>query len=186
MKKRKIISISGDLASGKGEVSKELQKELNYQIFSNGEYFRNLAKQNNMDVTTFGKYVETHPEIDMQIENRASAYAKEHDKFIIDARLGWYVVPESFKVYLTVDKEEAAKRAFNDPKRKDTENFKTVEEHKRDIEKRFTLENQRYLKLYGVDKSDLNNYDIIIDTTDKSPKDVSKIIIKAYQTWLNN
>ena len=45
-------------------------------------------------------------------------YAKEHDNFIIDARLGWYAVPESFKVYLTIDINEAAKRAFYDEDRK--------------------------------------------------------------------
>lgn len=186
MKKRKIISISGELASGKGEVSKILKKELNYEIFSSGEYFRNLAKQNKMDVTTFGKYVETHPEIDLEIENRASKYAKDHDEFIIDARLGWYVVPESYKVYLTVHIDEAAKRAFNDSKRKDTENFITEEEHKKDIKNRFELENKRYKQLYGIDKSNHNNYDLVIDTTTKNPQEVADIIIKEYKKWLKN
>ncbi len=38
---------------------------------------------------------------------------QKHDKFCnSDARLGWYAVPESFKVYLKVDINEAARRAF--------------------------------------------------------------------------
>jgi len=50
MNKKNIISLAGDLASGKGAVSKELAERLNYEIYRNGEYFRKLAKEHNMDV----------------------------------------------------------------------------------------------------------------------------------------
>ena len=62
-------------------------QRLNYSVYRNGDYFRKLAKENGMDVTTFNEYVKEHPEIDRRIENSASEYAKEHDNFIIDARL---------------------------------------------------------------------------------------------------
>ena len=182
--KKHIISISGDLASGKGTVSYLLKEKLNYDIYRNGTYFRQLAKEKGMDVTSFGEYVEKHPEIDRKIENSASEYAKLHDNFIIDARLGWYAVPESFKVYLKVDIDIAAKRAFLDESRKDTENFKTIEEQKEDMIKRFNLENKRYLKLYGVDKADMSNYDLVIDTSNVLPEQVAEEIEKQYKKWL--
>ena len=100
MEKKEIISLAGELASGKGAISTVIAEKLNYGIYRNGEYFRKLAKEHNMDVTEFNKYVKDHPEIDIQIERSASEYAKEHTNFVIDARLGWYAVPESFKVYL--------------------------------------------------------------------------------------
>ena len=87
MEKKHIISLGGELASGKGTVSKILMEKLNYTVYRNGDYFRKLAKENGMDVTTFNEYVEKHPEIDRKIENSASEYAKTHDNFIIDARL---------------------------------------------------------------------------------------------------
>ena len=62
-------------------------KRLNYTVYRNGDYFRKLAKESGMDVTKFNEYVKDHPEIDRKIENSASEYAKEHDDFIIDARL---------------------------------------------------------------------------------------------------
>lgn len=182
--KKHIISISGDLASGKGAVSSLLKQRLNYDVYSNGNYFRQLAKEKGMDVTSFGEYVEAHPEIDRKIENSASEYAKLHDNFIIDARLGWYAVPESFKVYLKVDIDVAAKRAFLDKTRKDTENFKTVEEQKEDMIKRFNLENKRYLQLYGVDKADMSNYDLVIDTSHILPEQVAEQIEEHYKKWL--
>lgn len=186
MVKKHIISIAGDLASGKGTVSSIICEKLNYSIYRNGEYFRKLAKEHNMDVTTFNQYVFKHTEIDKQIENSAHEYSLTHDNFVIDARLGWYAVPESFKVYLTVDIDVAAKRAFEDrdPMRKSTESFKTIEEQKNDMIKRMKLENERYFEVYGVHKEDMNNYDLVIDTTNILPEDVAKIIIEKYNKWL--
>lgn len=182
--KKHIISIAGELASGKGAVSTILMEKLNYGIYRNGEYFRKLAKEMNMDVTAFNEYVKKHPEIDTKIEKSATEYAKENDNFIIDARLGWYAVPESFKVYLTVDIEEAAKRAFNDEKRKSTESFNTLEEQKADLIKRYNLENERYFKLYNVHKEDLNNYDLVLDTTNSTPEEIAEKIKAEYEKWL--
>ena len=140
----------------------------------------------NMDVTTFNIYVENHPEIDRQIENSAAEYAKTHDNFIIDARLGWYAVPESFKVYLKVDLDVAARRAFFDEARKDSEKFNTLEEQKADIQKRYKLENERYWQLYQVRKEDESNYDLVIDTTELTGEETADIIEKEYKKWLKN
>lgn len=181
--KRNIISIAGDLASGKGTVSFLLKEKLNYEIYSNGNYFRKLAKEKNMSVTQFNEYVKEHEDIDIQIEKSAGQYVKSHDKVIIDARLGWYVAPFSYKVYLKVDIDEAAKRAFSDEKRKSTESFLTLQEHKEDLIKRFNLENERYYKLYNVRKEDMKNYDLVIDTTKLTPEEVCDIIINKYNIW---
>lgn len=182
--KREIISIAGELASGKGTISKIIIEKLNYGIYRNGEYFRKLAKEMNMDVTSFNIYVKDHPEIDLQIEKSAAEYAKTHDKFVIDARLGWYAVPDSFKVYLTVDIDEAARRAFYDENRKETESFSTIEEQKQDLINRYKIENERYWQLYHVHKEDLSNYDFVLDTTEGNPELQAQKIIDAYKKWL--
>ena len=184
MGKKHIISLGGELASGKGTVSKILMKELGYGVYKNGDYFRELAKDMGMDVTSFNIYVEKHPEIDRKIEYSAMEYAKQHDNFIIDARLGWYAVPESFKVYLKVDINVAAKRAFEDKNRKSSENFTTIEEQKKDMEKRYVLENKRYFELYGIRKEDESNYDLVIDTTNLTPQEVADKIREEYFIWL--
>ena len=184
MGKKHIISLGGELASGKGTVSKILMKELNFGVYKNGDYFRKLARDKGMDITTFNEYVKEHPEIDRQVEYSAAEYAKTNDNFIIDARLGWYAVPESFKVYLKVDINVAAKRAFEDKERKSSENFETIEEQKLDLEKRYKLENERYFKLYGVRKEDESNYDLVIDTTALTPQEVADKIRIEYLKWL--
>lgn len=178
MEKKNIISIAGDLASGKGTIAQILSEEFNYTIYKNGEYARKLAKERGLDITSFNIYLKDHPEIDREIEKSAAEYAKNHNNFIIDARLGWYAVPESFKVYVTVDIDEAAKRAFNDPNRKSTECFETVEEQKADMQRRYKLENERYWELYKVRKEDMSNYDFVIDTTNITAQEAAQKLKK--------
>ena len=184
--KKNIISLAGDLAAGKGTVSEILMEDLGYGVYRNGEYARKLAKEMGLDITSFNKYLAQHPEIDLQIEKSASEYAKTNDNFIIDARLGWYAVPESFKVYLRVDIDVAAKRAFEDANRKGTEMFSTVEEQKQDMIKRFQLENERYWNLYHVRKEDMSNYDLVVDTTNMTPNEVANKIKEEYAKWQQN
>ena len=155
-----------------------------YGIYRNGEYARKLARDMGLDITSFNAYLVDHPEIDLQIEKSASEYAKDHDNFIIDARLGWYAVPESFKVYLRVDIDVAAQRAFNDLNRKSSESFATVEEQKADMQKRFKMENERYWNLYHVRKEDMSNYDLVVDTTNMTPEEVAEEIKREYRKWL--
>lgn len=185
MKKKNIISLAGELSSGKGAVSKVLMSRLNYGVYKNGDYFRKLAQEKGMSVTEFNEYVSNHTEIDIQIENSAKEYAKNNDNFIIDARLGWYAVPESFKVYLKVDADVAAKRAFEnqDVEKRKTEQFSTIEEQKADMQKRYKLENERYFKIYGVRKEDMSNYDLVVDTTELTPEEVADIIMEKYLEW---
>ena len=85
---------------------------------------------------------------------------------------------------MRVDIDVAAQRAFDDSKRKSTENFATVEEQKADMQKRYRLENERYFKLYNVHKDDMSNYDLVIDTTNMKPEEVAQLIITKYNEWL--
>ena len=99
MAKKKIISMAGDLGSGKSTVANMICERLSYPIHKNGDYFRKLGMEMGMSVTEFNEYVKAHPEIDNQIENSARNAADENEKLVIDERLGWYAVPESFKIY---------------------------------------------------------------------------------------
>ena len=42
----------------------------------------------------------------------------------------------------------------------------------------------RYGSLYGVDISNLSNYDLVVDTSGKSPEEVASIIIENFENWL--
>ena len=181
-----IITIAGDIASGKGTVTSLLKQELGYEVYKNGEYVRKLAKEMNMSIVEFQEYLNAHEEIDREVEKSASIYAKEHDNLIIDARLGFYAVPQSFKIYLKVKIKEESTHKYNYSLRKDTEKYESIEMAMKDIKYRYEQENMRYLKTYNVRRDDMSNYDLVIDTTNKLPEEVANIILKEYKNWLKD
>ena len=139
-----------------------------------------------MSIVDFQIYLNEHPDLDRTIEKSAAEYAQDHDNFIIDARLGWYAVPDSFKVYLKVDVDVAAERAFEDASRKNTEPFANLEEAKDKILYRHKEETNRWQEEYKVNRDDMSNYDLVIDTTNLTPEEVCNTVLTAYENWLQN
>ncbi len=184
--KKHVITITGDHASGQGTASNLLKEYLSYEIYRNGQYVRKLALEKGMSIVDFQVYLNEHPELDREIEKSATNYANEHDNLIVDAKLGWYAIPDSFKVYLKVDIDISAKRAFEDNARKETEPFKNIEEAKEKITYRHKEETKRWIDEYGVNRDDMSNYDLVVDTSNLTPEEVAKIIVDEYQKWLND
>lgn len=186
MNKRHVITITGDLASGKSTVSDILKQDLNYKVYKTGEYVRKLAMGKNMTINEFQSYLKVHPELDQEIETNSANYAKEHDNIIVDARLGWYAIPYSFKIYLKTDIDVSAKRSYNDCKRQNSEPCKDIKTAKEQIQKRYNEEIERFFSLYNIRKDDMSNYDLVIDTSDMKIEEIVEVIKKEYKNWLEN
>lgn len=184
--KKHIITITGDHASGQGTLSNNLREKLNYEIYRNGQYVRKLASEKGMSIVEFQIYLNEHPDLDREVERSAANYASTRDNLIVDAKLGWYAIPESFKVYLKVDIEVAVKRAFEDASRKDTEPFASIEEARNKILYRHREETNRWKEEYGVNRDDMSNYDLVLDTTKLTPEEVCNTVLDAYKKWLGN
>ena len=182
--KKQMICISGNIAVGKTEVAALVAEKLGFSLYKASTMFRQAARDNNMDLVTFNEYVKSNREIDMQIENKTKEYARNNDKCVIDARLGFFVVPEAFKIYMIADINVAANRLYEASKsRGKEEDYESVDEAKEAIEIREKSERDRYFNLYGIDIHDLSNYDFVIDTTHLQPNEVAEKIIKAFNEW---
>jgi cytidylate kinase len=176
--KRIKISISGDLGSGKSTVCRYLKEKYGLNVYSIGRIQRSLAQKYNMDVLAFNKYMETHPEIDEEIDTELTKIGRLDQDMVLDSRMAWHFVPDSFKVYLTVEIDEAARRIMNDQRGK-IETYSSIEDAKESLIARKKCENLRYITKYGVDCSDMSNYDLIIDTTSITPEQVAEKIMAA-------
>jgi len=170
------ISITGDLGSGKSTVCRYLKEKYGLNVYSIGLIQRSLAQKYGMDVLAFNKYMETHPEIDEEIDTELTAIGKRDENMVLDSRMAWHFVPDSFKVFLTVDLEEAARRIMKD-QRGNVECYQCLDEAKRSLIERKKSENHRYLAKYGVDCSNPDNYDLILDATTISPEHVAERIM---------
>lgn len=184
--KRKIISISGNIAGGKSEISSILSDLLCMQVYAASQTFRAMARDLNMDLVQFNEYINNKPEIDNQIEKMTAEYIKDKQNIILDARLGWYVVPDSFKVYIKSDLNVAAKRLKSlCSRRGKEEQYENEQIAKEAIIKRESLERKRYKKQYNIDLDAENNYDLIVDSSEKGLFEVAKEIATSYTKWLD-
>ena len=177
------ISLTGDLGSGKSHLSRLLSERLGYKIISTGFIQREIAAKYGMTTLELNEYTRTHPEIDDEIDGRVSKLENSSESLIFDSRLAWHFAPRSFKIYLTVDPDVAAARIFNDQRA--SEKYRSVEEAKAQILARRQSELQRFKEYYNIDYADLNNYDIVVNTSHRKPDDVCAIIILSFEKWRN-
>lgn len=175
------IAISGDLGSGKSTIGKLIEERLGYTFHSGGSIFRSLAAKYNMTPAEFSKYSEIHPEVDEEIDGELVKISQNDMSMAIDSRMAWHFVPGSFKLHLLVDTKVAAKRIMDE--NRGSEKYKTIEEAVEKIQKRKASENKRYTEKYNVNPDDLDNYDLVIDTTGLSPDEIFDIIEKKLNEW---
>lgn len=178
------ISLAGDLGSGKSTVSDILQKRFSAEVISIGKIQRGMAAELNMDTCEFNKYQETHPEFDKILDGKLAEYEKIDGDFIFDSRMAWHFVPSAFSVYLACDGKEAARRVI--AANRQDEAYDNVEEAYSRLSLRRQREQKRYFDFYGVDITEMSNYDCVVDTTGKTPAEVAEEIVTGWENYINN
>ena len=173
------ISLAGDLGSGKSTVGAILKEKFGAEIVSIGRLQRSMAAEMGMDTCEFNRYQETHPEFDKILDTRLSSYESLCGNFIFDSRMAWHFVPSACSVYLQCDIAEAAKRVAKAGR--SDERYSDEKEAADKLLLRREREKKRYADFYGVDITDMNNYDLVVDTTDKSVEEVAEAIIDGYK-----
>lgn len=178
------ISLAGDLGSGKSTVSEILIKRLGAEYYSTGAIVRSIAEKHGMSVTELNLYMETHPEIDREIDDGLRALSSVDKLLIIDSRMAWHFTEGTFKVYLSLDIETSAYRIMN--ANRQGEHATSLDETIVMTKARRESEKKRYMTQYGVDIKDLTNYDLVIDTSRVSPEEVAERIISGFEQWQRN
>lgn len=185
--KKHIITIAGRVGSGKSSTAKLVAERLGFRHFSSGDLFREIASRNQMDLLSANKNAEMNPDIDHQVDSRLREIGKKESNLVIDSRTAWHWIPEAFKVYLTLDTHLAAERIIADRADKQTavnENIPSdVATYTGQLDDRYASENKRYMALYGIDPSILENYDLVIDTSQHNLHEVAEIVERAYRSW---
>lgn len=172
------ITITGDLGSGKSAVSKILCERSGFEYVSTGRIQRQLAQELGLDTLEMNRRADTDPSIDERIDGIFADLGKDPKGYIVDSRMAWFFLPASFKVYLQADVAVAAERILNDPNRK-SEEYETKEEAIEKILARKRSENARFLAKYGADGTNMDNFDLVVDTTNKTPEQVADIILSG-------
>ncbi|MDD3174927.1 MAG: AAA family ATPase [Candidatus Nanoarchaeia archaeon] len=174
-----IITICGDLGSGKSTVAKILASKLDFKRKSVGDFMGELALKRGLSLNELGEIAKHDGgEIDAILDEEQRKLKTSKENIIFDSRLGWFFVPDSFKVYLKVDINVATERIFKDHREDEKENV-SLEETKKNIILRTNNNLERWDNHYKCGRyDDPKHFDLIIDTTNISAEEVAEKIIE--------
>ncbi len=176
------ITISGNPGSGKGTLGKYLAEKFNLKFYSMGDLRREMARKRGMNINELNKLGEKEAFTDKEVDDYLKELSKE-ENIIVDGRMAFHFIP-SIKIFLKVDLREGAKRILK--RNGISEKYRDLDETCTFLEKRMVSDTKRYKKYYGIDVFDLNNYDIIIDTTDMSINEAKENIVKTVEKFISN
>lgn len=182
-----IITIAGRPGSGKSSTAKGVAKKLGFDHFSSGDLFRKIATEQNIDVLEANQAAEKEddiPKIDYLVDERLREIAKTEEKIVIDSRMAWHWMPDSFKVFLDLDLAVAAERILADmtPERIKAELIpESPDQYAKVLEDRLASEARRYKKIYNVNPYDMKNYDLVVDTATNNLEEVIEIIVEGFK-----
>jgi len=166
------ITIFGMAGTGKTSAGKELAKRLGFQFFSGGDFARETARKLEVDINELDALSETDRKYDQEIDDAVEEFGKNNDNFVVECRLAWYFIPDSFKVCFVCDFDERTKRiAIREGK-----DLATVREETRQREDSI---HERFSKYYDIpDIEDRGHFDYTVDTGCDSLLEVVESITK--------
>ena len=179
------FTITGYMGSGKSTICNILSREYDFRIISAGYIFRKIGIEKNIDVLEMNRELNATGNIDVDhyIDNeirKEYENVKDDENVIFDSRLAWHFLEDTFNVFIVVSPYQAALRTYLTRKNED-EKYESLEDTINGLIERRVLENKRYKKIYGINCEDLNNYDLVIDTSYISAIEASEIIMECYK-----
>ena len=180
-----IFTITGYMGSGKTTICDILSREYNFRRVHAGGIFRQLGVEKNISVLDMTKELtaQGENEIDKLIDQKMVEEfhnVREDENVIFDSRLAWHFLDKTFNIFIVVSPYQAATRTYLTRKSED-ESYDSLEEALEALVERRVLENKRYKAIYGVNCEDLNNYDLVIDTSYINALEAVDIIMDCYK-----
>jgi len=166
------IVISGPVASGTTTAAKAVAEKLNLEYHSAGDFFRKYMIEHNIPLHAHSQIPD---EIDQKVDRELTTLADGGGVIIEGRYIGYFTrnMPHVLKVLLTADEKIRIKRA--------TERIHTHTETAQDIKKRENENDAKFRKLYADENFlDPKFFDLVIDTTDLKPEEVTKRILKEF------
>ncbi len=177
-----IITLTGVPGGGKSTIAKRLKEKLGFPYQTMGSVRRKIAAEHGMDILEYNRKFKDDPTSDYEMDEMQRKMGQEEDNFIMDGRLSWHFIPNSFKVFLDASLEEAARRIYaasQKGERAEEPEYANEEEVQKAVYDRMSEDNERYKNFYQVDYLDRENYDLVVNTVGKTPDEITQEILDA-------
>jgi CMP/dCMP kinase len=167
----RVVAIGGPPGSGKSTAGRLVASRLGLEYRSAGDAFRAEAARRGLDLASFGRYAESHPEVDRELDRSMQAAARPG--VLLDGRIQGVLcrrhgIPVAY-VVVTAELPERVRRVAQ----RDGGSLAAAAE---EVRAREESERARYFRFYGIDL-DREPSDLTIDSTHRRPEDVAATIV---------
>ncbi len=166
------ITIFGMAGTGTSSTGKELARDLGYPFASGGDMGRLTASELGITLNELEELSKTDKKYDLLRDEHLKQFGQTHSNCVIEARLGWFNVSDSFKVKLFCNDETRLKRIM-------AREQKTLEQvHQETIEREKAIR-ERFKMYYGMDFDKETRdecFDLVIDTSKYTLVEVIELI----------
>ena len=166
-----VVTIGGPPGSGKSTAGRLVATSLGLEFCSVGELFRAEARRHQMDLTEFGRYAASHPEVDRELDQHMQSLALPGH--LLEGRIqGALCRRAGIRVHdvVVTAREEVRVRRVAD------RDGQSLEEARAKVHEREAVERDRYRRLYGIDL-DAERPDFVVDSSDRPPLVVADAIL---------
>lgn len=179
-----LITISGPPASGTSTLSENIANTLDFEVVNGGDMFRRVAKDRGLSLQELVQLSEEDESIDKEIDDRLKQVIDSHlsgerepdgTGLIVESRLaGWHAEGRAdLSIYLDAPVKVRASRV--------EDRDETVE----DLKEREKSDAKRYLEYYNIDITDKSIYDLVLDTSSLSIKEMTQQVLQEMEDELN-
>jgi CMP/dCMP kinase len=175
---KEIITLTGEIGSGKSTVGRILAAALGYEFISTGMIQRRFAAERGCTSLELNEASMRDPQLDDHIDSYLRRLNHEGSRLVLDSRLAWHFVEEAFDVFVYVDPCVGARRVLSDARGQEVHH--DLADAVRNDLRRKHLENRRFADLYGAQCDDPDNFALILDSTWAEPPALADQICKRF------
>jgi len=168
-----IVVSGGPPGSGKTTAAERFAKARGFVLVSAGALFRKMASDRGLDLEALGRKAEEDPSIDRELDERVLAEILRRDSLgedvVVDGRIQAHLLSQRrvpcLKMWIDAAPEVRAERIAG----REGKDLGVV---RRELAERERSERARYKGIYGIDLADLRAYDLVIDSSDRTPDEI--------------
>ncbi len=179
------MTISGDLGSGKSVLTTALVERWQAERYSTGLVQRQLAESMGITTLELNKRAETDKSIDDLIDGVFRSLAQTPVNLVVDSRMAFHFLPQSFRIKLEVNPRVAALRVKGDTSRVGEGQYNSLEEIEAALVARKSSERERFIRYYNADIDDQAGFVLVINTTSVLTGPVNAVANACVAAWRN-